>query len=238
MLVAMPVPCADAAANIVLDQIGDLAAFDSSLLPSPSPSQIFTDFPEFNCSVLEDFTVTGGDFRIERVSVLLKAQAGFVMFQEIEGYQVNFFTDVSLAATTLTGDASSIVVQADDARVTPVDDAGGEDGYGRVDLDIDVELPGPGSYWVGVSPIAANSVAGQFFVQATTHGDAGEPNARLANPDGGHGVGPLSIPGHHFAYAVQAVPEPGILSFWFLASGWWLTRRRRTPHASGISSKT
>ena len=213
---------------VVFDQIGGLSPIDSSLLPPPSPSQIFTDFPDFNCTVLEDFSVTSGELRITQVSVLFRAQEGFLKFQDIQSYYLNFFSDVELAGSGLAGDVRSVSIPAGaSASVTQVTDTSGAHEFGLVVLDVDVPLPSAGNYWVGVSPVAANSVAGQFFVQTTTTGTSGPANARLANPGLGLGAGALSIPGNHYAYAVAAVPEPGVLSLWILGAGWWLSRRQR-----------
>jgi hypothetical protein len=233
-LIVLPLACLAcwlpqaAPGAVVIDQIGSLSPFDSSLLPPPSPSQIFTDFTDFNCSVLEDFSVTSGELRITRVSVLFRAQEGFLKFQDIQSYYVNFFSDVILAGTSLTGDVRSVSVPAGaNASVTQVTDTSGAHEFGLVVLDVDVQLPSAGTYWVGVSPVASFTVAGQFYVQTTTTGTSGPANARFANPQEGHGVGALSTPGNHFAYTVTAVPEPAVLSFWVLGAAWWLARRQR-----------
>jgi hypothetical protein len=213
---------------VALDQIGDLSLFDSSLLPLASPSQIFTDFPDFNCTVVEDFSVNTDELRIRQVSVLFQAQGGFLKFQDIQAYYLNFFSDVNLAGSSLTGDVGSFYIPAGSAvSVTQVTDAGGGGEFGLVALTVDVPLPSAGNYWVGVSPVAAYSVAGQFFVQTTATGTADPANARLANPGLGLGAGALSIPGNHYAYSVATIPEPGVLSIWFLGAGWWLMRRQR-----------
>jgi hypothetical protein len=218
---------------VVMDQTGGLSPIDSSLLPPPGASQIFTDFPDFNCTVLEDFSVTSGELRITQVSVLFRAQEGFLKFQDIQSYYLNFFSDVELAGSGLAGDVRSVSIPAGaSASVTQVTDTSGAHEFGLVVLDVDVPLPSAGNYWVGVSPVAANSVAGQFFVQTTTTGTSGPANARLANPGLGLGAGALSIPGNHYAYAVTAVPEPRAPAFWILGAIWWFSRRwRRSPSA-------
>lgn len=220
-------------AAVVLNQVGDVALYDFELLPPPTPSQIFTDFPDFSCTVLEDFTVNSSGLRVIQVSVLFRAQAGFVAFQDVQGYQLSFFSDVNLATAALTGDAGyALVPPGPAASVTQIVDLSGNHEYGLVVLDVDVVLPSAGTYWVGVSPIAASSVAGQFFVQTSNQGITGDANARLANPGLGLGAGALSTPGSHYAYAVTAVPEPGVLSLGaFGAVGWLFLRRRDTYSA-------
>ena len=217
-------------AAVVHNQLGDPALYEFELLPPPTLSQIFTDFPDFSCTVLEDFEVDSSQLRITQVSVLFRAQAGFVGFASVSGYLLNFYSDVNLAAASLAGNAGSIEIPTGGAvTVTQVVDPGGNHEYGLVELDVDVVLPAAGTYWVGVSPVAASSVAGQFYVQTTTQGIAqgASANAKLANPGLGHGVGALSTPGNHYAYAVVAVPEPGVLPFWLAGMGWWVVRRRR-----------
>jgi hypothetical protein len=226
----------DSQAAVVFNQIGDPALYDFALLPPPTPSQIFSDFPASNCTVLEDFTVTATQLRITQVSVLLRAQGGFISFQDVQGYRLNFFSDVNLAATSLVGDAGSIDISPGAAvSVTQVIDPGGNHEYGLVVLNVDVPLPSAGNYWVGVSPIAASTVAGQFFVQTTTHGTSGSANARLANPGEGLGAGTLSTPGNHYTYSVTAVPEPATLAFWIIGSCCWLSRRQRGMASSKTS---
>jgi hypothetical protein len=215
-------------AAVVLNQIGDPALYEFALLPPPSPSQIFTDFPAFNCTVLENFTVSSSELRVTQVSVLFRAQGGFISFQDVQGYQLNFFSDVNLAASTLVGDAGSIQIPAGpEVKVTQITDSSNTHEYGLVVLNVDVALPSAGNYWVGVSPVAASTVAGQFFVQTTTHGTSGSANARLANPEQGLGAGTLSTPGNHYAYSVTVIPEPGTLALWIIGSFGWLARRRR-----------
>jgi hypothetical protein len=222
---------------VVLDQIGSLSTFDSSQHPPPSPSQIFTDFPDSSCAVLEDFSVTSGELRVTQVSALLQVQGGFARFQDIIGYHVNFFSDVNLAGSSLAGDVGSIHIPAGaGASVTQITDASGNHDFGLLVIDVDVPLRLAGTFWVGVSPVAANSVAGQFFLQTSTTGTSGAANARLANPGLGLGAGALSILDSHFAYAVtveDAIPEPGVLALAFLGAGCWLFQRtRRSPSPS------
>jgi hypothetical protein len=219
---------------IVLNQIGPLSPFDSSQLPPPGPSQIFTDFPASSCAVIEDFSVTADALRVTQVSALMRAQGGFQRFEDVLAYRLDIFSDANLAGSNLAGDVGSVLIPAGaGASVTQIIDASGNHEFGLVVLNVDVPLRLAGIYWVGVSPVAANSVAGQFFLQTSKTDTSGTANARLANPGLGLGAGALSILDSHFAYAVtaeEAIPEPGVLALAFLGAGCWLFQRtRRSP---------
>ena len=179
-----------------MDQIGDVGDYIFNDAPGPAPSQIFTDFPEYNCTVLEDFTVSSLQLRITQVSVLFRAQGGFIGFQDVQGYYLNFFNDVNLAASGLAGDAGSTVVPVGSgASVTQVIDAEGDHEYGLVSLNVDIPLPSAGNYWVGVSPVSASSTTGQFFLQLSTCGHARQCECQIGQSRSGFWRGRALIPG-------------------------------------------
>ncbi len=216
---------------VVLNQIGDVAAYDFGVSPGPTLSQVFPDFPDFDCTVLEDFTITGSELRISHVSALFRAQAGFITFQDIQGYYLNFFSIPDLAATSLTGDVASIVISPGaGASVTPVADSSGTYEYGLVSLNVDIPMPSAGNYWVGLS-LKSSVTTDQFLlmhsgaVGVVTPGNA---NGRLANPGLGLGAGALSGLNRDYAYALTTAPEPGSVMLSIIAACGWLCRRRRT----------
>jgi hypothetical protein len=220
-------------AAVVLNQIGDVNAYLFDALPGPTPSQIFTDFPSYDCTVLEDFTLTGTELRITQVSVLFRAQGGFISFQDIQGYYLNFFSDPGLAATTLTGNVASFeITPGAGATVTQVIDGSGTYEYGLVSLNVDIAMPSAGNYWVGVSPKAPVS-SGQFLVMSNgatgTSVTPGNANGRLANPADGFGAGALTATNLDYAYTVIIVPEPNVSALWLIGAcgGLWLCRRAR-----------
>ncbi len=216
-------------AAVVLNQIGDVNAYAFEAAPGPSPSQIFTDFSGYDTMVLEDFTVLSSELQLTQVSALFRAQGGFVAFQGVQGYSLNVFSSSALAATSLTGDVASLMVNAGTgASVHEVVGGGGE--YGLVSLAVNVPLPSAGTYWIGISPVSAHSVTGQFLLQnsgATGAVTPGNANAKLANPGGQLGLGTLSSTNLDYAYAVTAVPEPHVAALPVLAGLGWLLRRRR-----------
>jgi hypothetical protein len=217
-------------AAVVLDQIGDLSGFDSSLLPPASPSQVYPDLVDFDTAVLEDFEVTANQLEIREISVLLRAQLGFTSFQDVTGYLLNIFSfnQINLAGAALVGDVTSLtLVPGSGVSLTQITDQSGSHEFGLLKLDLNVVLPSAGRYWLGVSPVAAyGGEERQFFVQAAPAG-VGPGDAKIANPGEGLGAGALFSPGNNFAYAVTAVPEPASIAFGFLGFGWFLTRRRR-----------
>lgn len=217
-------------AAMVLDQIGTLSEYDLDAGSGPTANQVFTDFPDFSSLVLEDFTVTADQLEITDVEALFRAQGGFAKFADVDGYALQIFSNPALAAAGLGGDVASLILLAGSgATVTQVIDPGGSFEYGLVSLETSVFLPSAGQYWIGVAPVAASSVAGQFRLMnsgASNPVTPGGTDARLANPGEGFGLGALSIVNLDHAYSVNAVPEPAsaILA---IAGFSMLLRRRR-----------
>jgi len=218
---------------VVMDQIGDASAYDFGA--PPTISQIFTDNPSWNCMVIDDFTVDASELQITRVSGLLWAQFGFDKFQNVDSYQLSIFSTPSMAAANLSGDVRSLIVYAGSgASVTQVN--GGD--YGLVSLNVNLSLLSAGTYWVGISPVAADSIAGRFFVQNSgTQGAVtpGNLNGAIANPDDGLGYGVLNVLNVDHAYSVTAVPEPAAITLWIIGSCGWLCRRQRARPAADKS---
>lgn len=215
----------------VLNQIGDVASYDLDAIPGPVPSQIFTDFIGYDCMILEDFTVEAGELEVLNVSALFRAQSGFTGFQNVQGYSLNFFSSPTQAISGLSGDIASLfVIAGSGAHVTEIIDPGGSHEYGLVSLNVNVSLPVIGQYWVGVSPVSASAVSGQFFLHSgggaapLVTGDAG---AVFANPGEGFGLGPTSILARDFAYSISVVPEPSAAGMAILGVIGCLWRRRR-----------
>ena len=212
---------------VVLDQIGDVGTYNFQAAPGPTPSQIFTDFSGYDTAVIEDFTVSASDLKITNISALFRAQGGYLQFQNVQGYALNFFSQSALAATSLTGDiASLLVLSGTGASVAQVHGGGGE--YGMVSLAVNVSLPAAGTYWVGVSPVSANSVTGQFLLLNSGAASSGNMNAKLANPGEGFGLGAISPLNLDYAYSVTAVPEPAASALVILGGFGWLCRHRRS----------
>ncbi|MCF7674162.1 MAG: PEP-CTERM sorting domain-containing protein [Akkermansiaceae bacterium] len=214
----------------VLNQIGDLSAYTFDGVPLPVPSQIYSDFSDYDCTVMEDFTVTAMSSRIAEVSVLFLAQTGFESFDRVEGYYLNIYSSPAEAAKQLIGDVLSRFLPPTASIVTKVTDPHTGNDYGVVRLAVGLDLPAAGTYWIGVAPKASISTGGDFRVAAAnttgTTNTGGADNANLANPAQGYGGETLTPLDANFAYAVVAVPEPGTWSLLFLASAAILIRKR------------
>ena len=216
--------CGSSEGAVVMDQIGDANTY---VFVGSTPSQQFTDIPSWDCMVIDDFTVGASELQVTRVSCLLWAQFGFDKFQDVLGYQLSVFSAPGMAATNLLGDVGSLIVIAGSgASVTQVS---GSD-YGLVSLNVNLSLPAAGTYWVGVSPQAADSIAGRFYV---LHSGAQGPitpgnlNGEFANPDNGLDYGALNLMNVDYAYAVTVVPESSSITLWILGSLGCLCRRQR-----------
>lgn len=230
-LLALAASSAWSNAAMVLDQIGNVSTYNLNAGSGPTPSQVFTDFPDFSSIVLEDFTVTADELEITDVAALFRAQGGFAKFGDVDGFALEIFSNPSLAATGLGGDVANLVfVAGSGTSVTQVMDSGGSFEYGLVSLETSVFLPGAGQYWIGVAPVAASSVAGQFRLMnsgASSPVTPGGADARLANPGDGFGLGTLSIVNLDHAYSVTAVPEPVSAALALAGCGMLLRRKRR-----------
>lgn len=221
----------------MLDQIGDPSAYDFGSLPDPSPSQFFTDFPTFDCALLEDFSVTSSQLELSQVAALFRAQAGFAHFDDVAGFSINIFSSLPHAAASLVGDVANLfLTTGSGATVTEVDDLGGTYEFGLVELDVNIALPSAGTYWVGVSPVASSAVAGQFLVQTSNVALPAPANGQFANPAQGFGGDPVTDTGNHYAYSVTAVPEPRVpLLLALMLGGWAIGRNRRKDRGAGAA---
>jgi hypothetical protein len=218
-------------AGVVMDQIGNASSHETGA--GSTPSHIVTDFAAFQSMAIDDFTVTSSELTITNISILFLAAAGYDAFGEVTVFRLSIFSGPEQAAASLFGDIVSLdLITGAGAAVSRV---GTGDG-GLVSLDLQVRLPAAGTYWVGVAPVSADAVTGQFRVPkggaqgAVTPGNS---NGKLANPGEGFGVGKLSSVDQDFAYRVTtAVPEPGVAAFGFIGGLAWLARRRRSGRST------
>ena len=164
------------------------------------------------------------DLTIRTVQALIFAQSGFDNFNSVNGYQLSFFDDPSLASMSLIGNIvdESIIAGSSVSRL-------GDTDYGILTLVGEWELPSEGTYWIGVAPEAPSSVAGQFLLANGGAGVDGGSNGLFVNPENGFGAGTSQVVATDFAYLVStvAIPEPGVSGLvavaCFLGVGW---RRR------------
>jgi len=217
-------------AATVIDHIGPLAtaaSYDFSTLPEPATSQIFPEFPDFSTAVLENFTVTSSQLNVVGAGALFRALGGFGDFWNVDGFLLNIYSDVNLAAAGLMGDVASLTtLNGTNLTITEIHDTSGLHAYGLLRFTLDVSLPQSGEYWLGVSPVSTADTLGQFMLLVSPVADLGVPDARLANPGGGFGQGSLGLTGNHHAISVTAVPEPGTALLLICAGLPFIFRRR------------
>jgi len=212
----------------LIDQIGDPTTFELADSVFPNVSQIFSDFPAFDSLVLEDFEIDGEDLTVRSVQVLFFAQNGFASFDLVSEYRLGFFDDPSLASDSLLGNVASVSLPSLSEQV--IVSRVGEGASGLVTLLGEWELPESGQYWVGVAPVAANSVAGQFFLANGGEGAmAGGANGIFVNPDEGFGQGTSQDVATDFAVLVstERIPEPNTVVFVSFFAALGLCSRRR-----------
>jgi hypothetical protein len=215
---------------VVMDQIGDATVYNFETQPGPIASQLFPDFPDYDCAVLDDFTVTTDYLTITRIAALFSAQAGFSSFLSVQSYTVYIFSAANLATGNLTANVACVMQRTDEG--VSVVEINHSDQYGLVNLVVNFALPAAGTYWVGVTPKSSVPEDNFFLLNngATGAVTPGNANAQLANPGLGFGVGPLSSLNVDAAYAVTVVPEPAAITLWIIGSCGLLCRRRRARH--------
>ena len=221
------------ATSVVLDQIGDELIYDpsSEMSPSISQVQVFPEFSTFDSIVLDDFTVSAGELTLNSIEALVRAGSGFGSFSNIEEFQLSIFTGSSPDGSTVEGNIANLLFDPGDFSVT-VTQIGTTD-VALISLSTNIVLPSAGTYWVGLAPVASNSVAGTFYVLnngQSSPGSPGNSNGSFLNPGQGFGGDSFTATSFDFAYRVTAtaVPEPTGSSL--LAIGLvGLVFRRRKP---------
>ena len=215
-----------ASGALVMDQIGQAGTYVGG--PQPTLSQIFDDGPDsvaYDCMAIDDFTATQSQLHVTIVSALFQAGGGFSMFQGVTGYQVSVFSAAAAAGGNLAGDVGDLLVLSGaGATVTQI-----HDDLAVVTLQVNINLPAAGTYWVGVAPVASSSVYGNFYLQSNGAQGPITPvnaNGMLANPAGGLGIGVLSLINADYAYSLTAVPEPTSLTLGLFGALACMRRRR------------
>jgi hypothetical protein len=199
-------------AAVLLDQLSP--PLDG--IPSQRSGPLFVNF---DSGVVDDFTLTQ-DASLTSVSALiLEGNAAAV-----SNWNVEIYSGLTAAATSLTGDVASVSI----APLSAVIDA--FPGFDRVTLPVAINLAA-GTYWLAVIGDLEIDRFGQLFV-----GISGGGNAYLTNPGGGFGyTGNLESWGRNATYRIEGnligavVPEPA--SWAMLIAGFGLVgatlRRRR-----------
>lgn len=189
--------------------------------------------------VIDDFTVTAGQTQLTSVEAIMNGWNGFANASytngSLVGFRVEFYTSLAAAASSMTGNAGSQFVAAGGATINLLPWAFPYDRAAHVVLPVSVNLPGAGTYWVGVAA-RMDSTFGQLGVNATNL-VLGNQNANMANAAGGWGwSGNLfgGVPDGNGTpvakdaeYKIDAVPEPGSMIALGLGIAALVARRRR-----------
>jgi hypothetical protein len=213
------------ASIIVMDQILNPSSYNPAATLGINASQIYSDFPTYDALALDDFTVTSGELSLTNLTTLMAAANGFPAFNTVTGYRVSIFSSPAAAQNTLIGDIASLLILRENANVSQIN--GGP--LGLVSLDVQIDLPNEGTYWLGIATVASTIQSGQFFLR--DNGPNGLPfpggnNGVLANPDQGFALGKIITANTDYAYQITAVPEPASSAI-ALVGLLACTRRRR-----------
>lgn len=218
------------AQHFLLNQIGDTSGTVTHM-PGAWFSQTVTDLPNFSTALVDDFFANSYELRLTAVQAAVSTNSGSNNFNLVTGWRVEIYSSASAAATSLTGDVFSTTVGTGAVTLTPFTNTPSFADQ-LVNIPIDFVLPGAGTYWVAVMPVADSTDF--FLVNNSTL--PGNLNAVQGNPGGGFPFpGGLNATNNNAAYAVVAVPEPGTVLAGLAASGsvalLW-ARRRRGPVAA------
>lgn len=173
------------------------------------PSQVFTDWPAYTCSCLDDFTITEPlAFATLRI---------FGLEQSADGASLNL-------------DVRARILLGPDLEATTVAAFYGS----QVGEDLVFNLEGlvleAGTYWIAAD-VVRPFIPNQQWAWRTS-GTMNGAEAVFHNPGGGLGGGtsPIPISGisgmHDMAFRLEAVPTPGVLAAFAMAG--LAARRRRT----------
>ena len=200
----------------IMDQIGSSGAFFTG--DNASTSENFTDDPTFDIATVDDFTISGIT-TITNVSAALLGFDGFTSFSLLTGYDVNIYSSVAAANSSLTGDLDHLRIPSAFATVTTPFSGDAESGL--VSLPVSIPLTA-GTYYVSVVADGTFSTDGEVGVYGSTGLTGSKPggvNAFQENPAGGFGfTDPMAL-GVDAAYRLTGtttVPEP---STWALLLG-------------------
>jgi hypothetical protein len=223
-------------ADIVLNQLDFTQATQHGI----QASQDFEAANDaFDIMVIDDFTVTASQLNVINVEMMMTGFGGFVAPSytdgTVTGYHVEFFTSTGAAASSLTGNAGSVLVAPGAVTLNNPGFSGTYATARHIQIPINITLPGAGTYWVGISAVMDFSPGGQLGVN-TTNLVLGNQNGGQANPGGAFGFpgnfrqgfeGVTGVEQRDAQYLVEAVPEPGSMIALGIGAAALLARRRR-----------
>jgi len=201
------------AGGVVFDQIGDNGGAD--LDGGSYASQYFEpDVSGFDIGALDDFTLESGTTIIS-IEAVIFGDTGYGGLGDIEGYQINIYSDPWMAALSLVGDVHSSNHATFDSTIN----------IGKlldiVQFDTNIILP-EGTFYVAVIPTMSFFRHGQTRIASSFLGDG---DFWQANPNGAFGFPNNLLEGvGNLAYRLT-VPSPGALAL--LAMGAVGVRRNR-----------
>lgn len=175
--------------------------------------QQFGDFPDFNTTVLEDFTLGANQTQVTQVEVAFQVDpTGLDLSQK--DWDIHIFR----GPASLTGNASGSIVgdvaNLTGERVDTITSLGTINNFRswRYTFNVNINLA-PGTYWLGMS-VKDDFANGQAFIMDNTAPSvlgAGTANNSIAyNPAGGFGA-VVTQNRFNAAYSLTAVPEPGTM---------------------------
>jgi hypothetical protein len=188
----------------------------------------------FDIVTIDDFNASNPNLlSITRVEALLGGFSGFIdpiQWSAVTGFRVEIYSSAAAALASLTGDVASALIPAGSATLTDL----GWASYGGtarlVSMNVNMTLPGTGTYWVGVRGVLDATASFRQIGVANNLVVNGGDNATMVNPGGGFGIpgnsGFPPVPGNA-AYRLHAVPEPGSMIALGLGAAALLARRRR-----------
>ena len=191
----------------IMDQIGTTGSFFTG--DDGAASENFSDQATFDISTVDDFTVTGST-TITVAQAALLGFGPFTSFSLLTGYDVNVYSSLARANSSLTGDVYHATIPKASATVTTPFSGDAESGL--VSLPVSIPLTA-GTYYLSILADGTYSTDGEVGVYVSTGLAGSKPggaNAIQDNPAGGFGLaGNTMAAGGDAAYRLTGVPEPG-----------------------------
>lgn len=230
VLVGLVTGLPSAMAAVLMDQIGPDGSFQQGLSNNVTQiSNFYASAPQFNISVVDDFTLTESA-TLSGVEAALFASDNDTGFNLLAGLRVNVYSSQPGAAAVLAGDLLRVDVPVASITFTSPWTSSPLTRLAKLDLGADALALGPGTYWLSVTALNNSFQTDIGILMSSFAGAPGNHNARQIGSGlwGGGGDRALSADAAlRLTSPPAAVPVPPPLTLFGAALGLLALYRRR-----------